>query len=467
MHDSSSKENILDFLKMPLQTDLKTLIESGEHEKAILVIKELLSRTRGEQQLRLKFELLRLELLEKEFPYSLEEAFHLASGELVSLSIQEFQDLIGRGCVDHIISNGHVRVHKRFVPNMFWLCPELGSRRRRGESELGAIEREALRWRAERVKKFSEDTDERYVLPLKYKIRFSLKIHDRRRYPGILRVWIPIPREEGINREVRILHSDPAFKHVAPPMHPQRTIYFELEETLDSLEVVYEFTSYGFYVKLNPNEASITQNSEILSRYTVEKPPHIVFSDHLIKLTKRIIEDEPNPLRKAQRIWDWITSNVRYTYAWDYSLYDSISEYVARNLRGDCGMQAILFITMARIAGIPARWQSGWYLNPVRPGMHDWAQIHIEPYGWIYVDPSFGNKNKGDGWRNSFYFGSIEGYRLAANIDISTQFDPPKEYFRSDPVDNQRGEVESKERNMYYDEWESSLEILEVERLEK
>ena len=34
-------------------------------------------------------------------------------------------------------------------------------------------------------------------------------------------------------------------------------------------------------------------------------------------------------------------------------------------------MQALLFITMCRIAGVPARWQSGLYAEPGSVGMHD------------------------------------------------------------------------------------------------
>ncbi|MCX8180401.1 MAG: hypothetical protein N3E41_03330, partial [Thermofilaceae archaeon] len=92
--------------------------------------------------------------------------------------------------------------------------------------------------------------------------------------------------------------------------------------------------------------------------------------------------------------------------------------------------------------------------------------FYIEPYGWLYADPSFGSFRHGEEWRNSFYLGSIEGYRLASNIEVSTPFDPPKTHFRSDPVDSQRGEVEWSGGNLYYDKWDFDLEIMSVENLE-
>lgn len=462
--NTSSPENILDFMLTPLPANIRKISDTGDIERLREAMNKMQLSLTKEEKTRILFEIERLKRLRREFPFNVEEAFQLASHELISLSREEFQELLRNGCIDHFRLGDEVRVFRRFIPNMFWLCPELKTRRVRGESELEVIEREVLFKRARSVREVAESTNKFYVLPLRYKVRFTLRVLDREKHGGTLRVWIPIPREDDMNHDVKIIATHPAVKHVAPPDHPQRTLYFELDEG-DTVSAVYEFISHGFHVKLDPEKVRITEDEKILSKYTCEKPPHIMFSDYLVRLTESVIGGEKNPLRKALRIWDWITSNVRYAYAMDYSLYDSISEYVARNLRGDCGMQAILFITMARIAGIPARWQSGWYLNPVRAGMHDWAQVHLEPYGWIYVDPSFGNKRKGEDWRNSFYFGSIEGYRLAANIDISTQFDPPKKHFRSDPVDNQQGEVESQEGNLYYDEWESRLEIIEVERI--
>ena len=53
-------------------------------------------------------------------------------------------------------------------------------------------------------------------------------------------------------------------------------------------------------------------------------------------------------------------------------------------------MQALLFITLCRMSGIPARWQSGLYATEFYTGCHDWAQFYIEPYGWVFADPSFG-----------------------------------------------------------------------------
>ena len=43
------------------------------------------------------------------------------------------------------------------------------------------------------------------------------------------------------------------------------------------------------------------------------------------------------------------------------------------------------------------------------------------------------------------------------NSDIMSEFEPAKKFIRSDPVDNQRGELEFKNGNIYYDKFEYEI----------
>ena len=47
-----------------------------------------------------------------------------------------------------------------------------------------------------------------------------------------------------------------------------------------------------------------------------------------------------------------------------YSIIENIPEYAGINQKGDCGIQALLFITLCRYGGVPARWQSGLFAAP-------------------------------------------------------------------------------------------------------
>jgi len=283
----------------------------------------------------------------------------------------------------------------------------------------------------------------------------------------IVRCWLPFPIENEQQSDIKLLSASHSGYVIAPPRYPQRTIYFEANAKEDgSAEfwVEYEYTIRAFYRKINPGRIKpYNEEDELYRKYTSEQPPHIVFTRHLRQLAEEIVGDGQNPYEKARKIYRWVTENMTYTYVAEYSTYESIAEYVARNLRGDCGFHAILFITLLRIAGVPARWQSGWYANPAMkgPSPHDWAQFYVEPHGWLFADLSFGRY-----WRTrnrilyEFYFGNIDSFRTVFNLDMMGNFYPPKKYLRSDLVDNQRGEVETEDRNIYYDQMEYKLEYI-------
>src|SRR5947199_75765 len=131
--------------------------------------------------------------------------------------------------------------------------------------------------------------------------------------------------------------------------------------------------------------------------------------------------------------------------------------------RRDCGIQNTVFITMCRIAGVPARWQSGYETKPVKEdwGMHDWAEIYIAPWGWLPADASYGVKKSDDPRIRDFYCGHQDSYRLIVNLDWGRDLIPPRQSLRSEPADFQRGEVEVDGKHLYYDRWKSKTEVVQ------
>ena len=118
------------------------------------------------------------------------------------------------------------------------------------------------------------------------------------------------------------------------------------------------------------------------------------------------------------------------------------------NLKGDCGLQALAMIVMCRIAGIPARWQSGMSIDEDYIGGHDWMQFYVEGWGWLFADPSYGGGayRAGSKERHEFYFGNLDPMRMVANCQYQAPLDPPKEALRYDPYDNQCGEAETSKK---------------------
>ena len=211
----------------------------------------------------------------------------------------------------------------------------------------------------------------------------------------------------------------------------------------------------------------IVPDAEQPTFFTQEENPHIVFTPYIKELVKSLTKGVTNPVEKARIFYDSVTLHVKYSFMREYFGLENIAENCARNFKGDCGVQALLFITLCRCAGIPARWQSGLCAEPNDVGMHDWAMFYVAPYGWMFADPSYGGgaHRAGNEARRLHYFGNLDPYRMVANCEFRAPFDPPKKHWRHDPYDNQAGEIEYEDRGLRGPEYTRNMEMTQYAEL--
>lgn len=98
------------------------------------------------------------------------------------------------------------------------------------------------------------------------------------------------------------------------------------------------------------------------------------------------IKDEGNSLEVSSALCEWVYKNMHSTFS--ARLTNAIE--VLDHLEGDCTEHSILFIGLARAAGLPAREVAGLvYVEGVHPGFyfHQWAKVWVGK--WIDVDPTF------------------------------------------------------------------------------
>ena len=112
-------------------------------------------------------------------------------------------------------------------------------------------------------------------------------------------------------------------------------------------------------------------------------------ADHetIRKLAKEIVGDEKDPVKEAALLEKWVYKNLRKAY--DANADDALT--VLANKAGDCTEHTLLFTTLARAAGIPARQVGGLvYVGGDDPsfGCHAWSEIH-DGKQWVTVDPTF------------------------------------------------------------------------------
>ena len=368
------------------------------------------------------------------------------------------------GLLQHRVIDGDVCYFVREPSNLFRFDERAKARRTTVAKPAGEF---ALPAHVARLLEMAKAAGQPLVDPLKHRIRYEIRVHDNhpRLRPGAkVRCWLPFPQEYRQQRDVRLIATDPPGGKIAPNGCPQRTIYFE--QTLDEaakpphFAAEFEFICSAYVPDLDPNVVRpYDLTGTVYVDNTAERPPHIVFTPEMRTTAKGIVGDEQNPLLKARRIFRWLSENVKYCSEMEYSTIPNISAKALSSRRGDCGVQGLLFITLCRAAGIPARWQSGWETLPGGWNMHDWTEFYVEPWGWLPADPSYGVQEHADPRVQEFYCGHMDAYRMIVNLDYGRELDPPKISFRSDPTDFQRGEIEIDGHNLYFDEWDWTFEV--------
>ena len=312
------------------------------------------------------------------------------------------------------------------------------------------------------VIKVAREQKKSLVLPVTMTIKYTLTVKpDVVPDSTVLRAWMPYPREDQNSvKDVRLIStSEPEYK-ISSDKYVHKSIYMEKiavagQPTVFSYEL--SFKGYNEWYDFNPEDIKPYDiDSRLYKKYTAERATHVIFSDRIKKITDSIIGTETNPYIKVKKIYRWIADNYPWASAREYSTVENIPEYVLDNNHGDCGQVGLLLITMARYAGVPARWQSGWMLHPNSVNMHDWLEVYYEGIGWVPTDQSFGRgrynvKDNDDEYH--FYTKGLDAFRWIVNSDYSGQFSPAKKFIRSETVDFQRGEVEWEGGNLYFDKW--------------
>lgn len=429
----------LQYYSIPLPENVLKLKTYGDYKGALKQIDALLSEEKTSKALkeRLKIEKEVLGLMSSsEYPYTYAEALEILRKNIKDFKGEELEDLKEKDMVDWIYVDGKVHFQKSFYDTLIKVYPDYEARVLVQEADDEA-EKNAD-FLNENVRQMKEEGGR----TVKIHLRTSIAPKKEFERPGEkVRVHLPIPKACKQISDIKILKTSHEIKQVAPEDALQRTVYFEtVLQAGEKVEIEYEYVNHVEYVLLDPAEVSAAQPTF----YTQEWAPHIVFTPYLKMLLSEILEGETNAVKKARKIYDYVTTHMTYSFMREYVCIENISEYAAINLKGDCGVQALLFITLCRMAGIPARWQSGLYVTEAYTGCHDWAQFYIEPYGWVFADLSFGNRayRSGETERWNYYFGNLDVFRMPANSEIQAEFIPPKKQFRADEIDNQIGEME-------------------------
>lgn len=451
----------LKYLSVPLPEDVEKLKLYGDFNLADKLIENLLSKDIPKalrKRLEIEKDIIKVVGV-NEYPFDEKKAIEMMKSSIENFEDDELEELREKGAVDWIYIDGKVHYQRRFLQNLFKVNPEYKDRNlEKKEDSVQSLRKNELDENIEIMK-------EKGSRKVKITLRSSIGVKEEFEKVGEnVRVHLPIPRATREISNIKILDHSEEVSNIDVEDSPQRTIFFETKLQKDKeFFVEYSYINDIKYVKLDPEKSKPSTNKEELQ----EEYPHIAFTPYLKLLLEEILEGETNLIICARKIYDFVTTKVMYSFMREYFTIDNISEYAAVNQKGDCGVQAILFITLCRMCGIPAKWQSGLYVSKAYTGCHDWAEFYVEPYGWVFADLSFG----GSAWREgnyerwNYYFGNLDIFRMPANSKIQFPFANPKKHLRADPIDNQRGEFEYDDEGLLYAHLNVKQELVDIEEL--
>ena len=298
---------------------------------------------------------------------------------------------------------------------------------------------------------------------------------------ALVRAYLPLPRVTEEQRDI-VLEEMSAGGQLGAGNAAQRVVFWEerLRENhpfLLSYRLLHTECYrdvYGLAERMQAEGRKVEQSENGTTKYSAEKQAESGYdsalfppSAYLRSLAAALTAGVTEPLVKAKCFYDFITKKVRYSFMPSYFCLDRMAERCAVDRVGDCGIQALLFLSLCEAVGVPARWESGLKTEPKFVGAHDWVRFYSPSFGWRAADLSYGGSawKRGDERLHRFYFGNVDPWRMAANARILGETGFPEPEFRADPYDNQVGEMALDGRGLRYEEFRRRKEVLRAEEI--
>jgi len=444
----------------PALADVVRLIDQGQFKAAESTISER-SAAPGESQVdrqALAFQRERMRRILLDFTLDAEAVKARLRKQIPDLRDDEFAKWDAQGLLEHQDIDGRRLYFHLAAANLFRVSAEARARRKEQTPFVeGPMESPNAHHREIVVAALAQHRP--HVAPRHVRVTQSITVNADAVPAGeTIRAWIPYPRAiAGQQEDIRFVSSEPATHVIAPESTLQRTVYLEKPASAGKpteFSITYELTIYGQYTAIDPGKVRPAKITPELAPFVSERAPHVVFTDAMRAFSKQVVGKEKNPYRIASKLFAAV-DRIPWAGAREYSTISNIGDYALHAGHADCGQQTLLLMTLLRLNGIPARWQSGMvYSDGEYDNLHDWGWLYLAPYGWVPMDVTFGVLDDPDPRIANFYLGGLDAYRIAFNDDYSRAFVPAKRFDRSETVDLQRGEAEWRGGNLYFDQWD-------------
>lgn len=251
-----------------------------------------------------------------------------------------------------------------------------------------------------------------------------------------LKVWVPLSRSDRnqtiLRRRIQVPYP---YRVARDPAYGNDILFLKLGRPLPpALEMSIRYEAVVRGERLPLEKASAETPPSVLQEMALHLGSNrtMVVDDRIRDLARSVTAGAETPLAKARAIYRYVIERMRYdkeTPGWGRGDTLRACEVGA----GNCTDFHSLFISLARAAGIPARFAIGLPVPPKEegdiPGYHCWAQIYLAGVGWVPVDASEAWKDRG---RMDYFFGSYDPNRIAVSLGRDIELAP--EHSAGDPV---------------------------------
>lgn len=232
-------------------------------------------------------------------------------------------------------------------------------------------------------------------------------------------MWIPLAHSDRFQK-IENFEVEASIPHqiITDQNQENQALYFELTQKESEQTITIHYN----VVRLE--KGAYREDESALSRF-MEATPLLPVGGRFDTLANTIInEKEANSeLMKARALYDYVVDNVRYAKQGKYGTADANFACDAKS--GNCTEFHSLFISLARSAGIPARFEVGAAIPSERDqgginGYHCWAEFYADGQWWP-VDISEANKYSN---LATYYFGHHPANRISFSKGRNLLFTP-------------------------------------------
>lgn len=235
-------------------------------------------------------------------------------------------------------------------------------------------------------------------------------------------IWIPLAQSDRFQKVENYSVEAPIPHQIITDQNGEnQALYFELttNESGETIAIHYDVVRI--------EKGAYREDEAELGRY-MEATPLLPVGGRFDTLASSIIlaKEANTELMKARALYDYVVDNVRYAKQGKYGTADANFACDAKS--GNCTEFHSLFISLARSAGIPARFEVGAAIPSERDqgginGYHCWAEFYADGQWWP-VDISEANKYSN---LATYYFGHHPANRIAFSKGRNLLFTPTPE----------------------------------------